>query len=248
MAFPFFMTSIPSGSNMPTPLFRRALPEDADFLARATLAASRSHLPTGYFDLLFPVEEPRLLALLARVQLASEATGGRGWGHWTDYQVLEGQDAAGRPLRLGALCACPASALPAFPFPAEALREAGLGLGWTPEALAAAQARIDVYLDRLEDIVLSEDEETLFVQFVHVPREHRRQGHARRMMTLLQQQAEAEGRRRLELFTDLGNDPAERLYVSLGFVLVEEYRYHNFPAEELALIGPGMRRWQLMLG
>ncbi|GAB7081972.1 GNAT family N-acetyltransferase [Megalodesulfovibrio paquesii] len=225
---------------MPTPLLRPATMADADFLAQATLAASRSHLPSAYFDSFFPVPDARLLALLARVQLHPA----RGWGHWTEYQVLESRPVETPAPLLGAICASPANTLPDFPFPAVALREAGTALGWSPAELDTAQDRIDLYLQRLEDIVLSNDAETLFVQFLYVPRPHRRQGHARRMMEAVTAQARAAGRQRLELFTDMGNTPAEMLYASLGFVLVDEYHYHDFPPQELARIGPGVRRWQ----
>lgn len=258
--------SPPSSSS--ATILRRATPDDAEFLARATLGASRSHLPTGYFDLFFPVGEARLLALLARVQLAtvqleptqlatvqldleapelSGSAGGRGWGHWTDYQVLERPAEQECATRLGAICACPASALPEFPFPPQALRQAGLALGWTLAELDAAAERIRIYLEKLDDLVLSTDDATVFIQFLHVPLAHRHQGHARRMMGAILEQSRLAGRKRLELFTDLGNTPAERLYTSLGFVVVDEYRYHDFSAEELALMGPGVLRWQVQL-
>ncbi|AGW13356.1 GNAT family N-acetyltransferase [Megalodesulfovibrio gigas] len=217
----------------PSPL-RPATLADAAFLATATLGASRSHLPAGYFDLFFPGDDAFRLALLEQAQHTTH----RGWGHWSDYHILS---------PAGAICACPAAALPAFPFPVAALHEAATRLGWTAAEVQAAQARIDDYLYNIDDLEMAGDARTWFVQFLYVAPQWRQRGIARRLMTHTLREAREAGMRRVELFTDTGNAPAEQLYASLGFACIGEYRYQRLPPEQVALLGPGMRRWMLSL-
>src|SRR5258708_24677205 len=82
------------------PAIRRALPEDADFIARSILAAQRGHRPRGWFDIALNRPEPQCLSFVARI--AHARTGS--WGHTSQFLIAEVE---GRPA--AALCALPAA-------------------------------------------------------------------------------------------------------------------------------------------
>src|SRR5258706_15097160 len=82
------------------PAIRRALPEDADFIARSILAAQRGHRPRGWFDIALNRPEPQCLSFVARIALARAVS----WWHTSQFLIaeVEGSPAA-------ALCALPAA-------------------------------------------------------------------------------------------------------------------------------------------
>src|SRR6266481_7168359 len=82
------------------PTIRRALPEDADFIARSILAAQRGHRPRGWFDIALNRPEPQCLSFVARIAHARTVS----WWHTSQFLIaeLEGSPAA-------ALCALPAA-------------------------------------------------------------------------------------------------------------------------------------------
>lgn len=216
---------------------------DGSFVAVTALAASRSHLPTGIFDLYLGVDprrpdDARVLAFLERALVSPH----RGWAHWSDYTLLMDGERG-----LGGVCACLASLLPAFPFPAPAVAATVAALGWPPSEVNDIMRRMDDFLRHVDDLFIAEDANTWFVQFMAVTPQARGQGHGRAMMEHTLEMARAAGADHAELLTDLGNAVAERLYQRLGFVQVAEYFYHDLPAAHLALLGPGMKRWRLAL-
>src|SRR5258708_38273880 len=87
------------------PTIRRALPENADFIAWTILSAQRGHLPRGWFDIALNRPEPQCLAFVRRIAVAPT----RSWWHISHFLIaeVEGWPAA-------ALCAFPAGgSLPA---------------------------------------------------------------------------------------------------------------------------------------
>src|SRR5258706_14951049 len=82
------------------PTIRRALPQDADFVAWIILAAQRGHLSRGWFDIALNRPEPQCLAFVARIALARTVS----WWHTSQFLIVEG---AGSPA--AALCALPAA-------------------------------------------------------------------------------------------------------------------------------------------
>src|SRR5258705_4755238 len=82
------------------PTIRRALPEDADFIARTILAAQRGHRPRGWFDIALNRPEPQCLSFVARIAVARTVS----WWHTSQFLIaeVEGSPAA-------ALCALPAA-------------------------------------------------------------------------------------------------------------------------------------------
>src|SRR5258708_18667306 len=82
------------------PAIRRALREDADFIARSILAAQRGHRPRGWFDIALNRPEPQCLSFVARIAHARTVS----WWHTSQFLIaeVEGSPAA-------ALCALPAA-------------------------------------------------------------------------------------------------------------------------------------------
>jgi hypothetical protein len=60
---------------------RRATPDDAEFLAWVTLAASRAHLGRGLWDVIIGADEARCLDYLKRLAIAEP----RSLYHWSSY-------------------------------------------------------------------------------------------------------------------------------------------------------------------
>src|SRR5258707_14534182 len=82
------------------PTIRRALPQDADFVAWIMLAAQRGHLSRGWFDIALNRPEPQCLAFVARIALARTVS----WWHMSQFLIVEVE---GSPA--AALCALPAA-------------------------------------------------------------------------------------------------------------------------------------------
>src|SRR5258706_10942104 len=101
------------------PTIRRALPQDADFVAWIILAAQRGHLPRGWFDIALNRPEAECLAFVARIALARTVS----WWHTSQFLIaeLEGSPAA-------ALCALPAAGAGAAPRAAVEGGAGGVGL------------------------------------------------------------------------------------------------------------------------
>jgi ribosomal protein S18 acetylase RimI-like enzyme len=66
-------------------VIRRATAQDADFLAWAILAATRSHLAKGWFDILLDKDEAACLVYLR----ALTETPSRSWWHWSRFWIAE---------------------------------------------------------------------------------------------------------------------------------------------------------------
>ena len=82
------------------PTIRRALPENADFIAWTILAAQRGHLSRGWFDIALNRDEAGCLAFVRRIALAHTQS----WWHVSQFWIAE---ADGMPA--AALCAVPAA-------------------------------------------------------------------------------------------------------------------------------------------
>ena len=72
-----------NGGDMET--IRPAEPRDADFLAWVILAATRSHVAKGWFDIVLARPEPQCLEYLKRLAV----TPARSWWHYSRFHVAE---------------------------------------------------------------------------------------------------------------------------------------------------------------
>jgi len=111
---------------------RRAKSGDAEFLAWVTLAASRSHLARGLWDVIIGADEAGCLDYLRRLAIAEP----RSLYHWSSYVVAEinGERAA-------ALCGFePRDG--GWAIAGEAISNVQRDLGWTDAQAAASYQRV----------------------------------------------------------------------------------------------------------
>lgn len=204
---------------------RTAESTDAPFIAWVQLAAARSHLPRGFFDLAFPGDEESRLSLIEHVC----TTETKSMCHWSGFLVAEvdGEPAAAlsgyEPTKRGT---------DTF---GQAMFE-GLGnAGWTPKDVERAFERMMPFLKCASEA----PDDAWVVEWVATKDGYRGRGLIR---TLLQEILE-EGRRRAyrkaQISLLIDNHPAQRAYEGAGFTVADEKRHPDF---ESALGCPGVRR------
>jgi ribosomal protein S18 acetylase RimI-like enzyme len=209
---------------------RRAGAADAGFLARVALAASRSHVGRGAWDLAVEGSDETRLRFIEMVLAARRPS----WCHHTGFLVAE---VDGRP---AAALAGYALDAPELAPPGEALREAAGLCGWSEADLAGSFERLAVFL-----ACLPPDETGAWVvEWVAAEPEFRRRG---LVEALLRAQIE-EGRRRghhcAQITLFIGNVPAQRAYEKVGFRASDERRDPRF---EATLGAPGLLRMRRSL-
>ncbi len=211
---------------MTSPLdIRAARASDADFLAWVILAAARSHLSKGWFDIVLDRPEPECLEFLRRLAVTPTPS----WWHWSRFWIAE---VAGE--RAAALCAFRAGE--GYALSQQALTEAAESLAIPAREQAALWERgaylFACVLDAHDDAWTIENVATLPGQrgrgivgalLAHALDVGTRAGHAMAQITFL-----------------IGNDPAERAYAKAGFAFESEKRHPEFAARAGA---PGLRRF-----
>lgn len=207
----------------------RAGPGYARCLAEMIVMASRGHNRRGYLDRLLDMPEERITDVLAALAMHP----GQLWGRIDNAFVALVDGVCS-----GMATAREAASMGEFPFSREAFEEVGARLKLAPEAVAQVLERQDELAVRFEASRTRFAPGTWLVEYVAVRRENRAGGVARGLMERIAAEAAAAGGKGLELFCEMGNVRAERLYASLGFRPVWEYRYPG----ELAGQGQGIRR------
>ncbi len=210
--------------NNVTPTVRSAQPGDAPFLAWAILAATRSHLPGGWFDIVLGTSTPETLRFLEQLLV----TPTRSWWHWSRFLVAELQ---GRPV--GALSAFRASE--GYPLSGAAMAEASAKFGWSQETQAQMWARGGyLFTCGFED----DEDPWVLENIATVPSER-----GRGVTAALIERALEEGRRHgaplAQITFFIGNDSAARAYTRAGFTLLDTRRHADF---EKASGAPGLQR------
>jgi ribosomal protein S18 acetylase RimI-like enzyme len=205
---------------------RRALPQDADFIAWAILAAQRGHRPRGWFDIALDRPEPECLAFLR--QLAVTPT--RSWWHVSQFWIA---DADGTPA--AALCAMPAGDIRATARAAieEAIAAAGLD--------ATEQDAIWRRGAYARPCWIQGDDSGWLIEHVATHPSHRGKGLVQHLLAHALQAGKALGFERASISFYIGNDVAERCYAKAGFSFAEEKRDAAFEALTGA---PGFRRFE----
>lgn len=198
---------------MPTRV-RLARADDVAFLAWVALAASRSHVPRGAWDLFIDGPDALCLDFLERVLRDDAAT----FCHWSNFLVAEvdGERAAG----LSAYD--PARVAPFDPVAENALE----AMGWRPEAVAAGNDRLAAFLTCVPD----QDPEMWIVEWVATRPTHRRRGLIDTLLRDILAQGRERGYRRAQIAVLIGNTPARAAYEKVGFRLDRERRDPAFAA------------------
>jgi ribosomal protein S18 acetylase RimI-like enzyme len=200
---------------------RPARREDVPFLAWVMLAASRSHLPRGAWDLTIDGSDDVRLAVLERMARHEPPT----FCHHVRFLVAE-QDGV------------PAAALSGYDPAAVtdagvAVDEAMRALGFDDAAIAAGNGRFAPFLT----CVPEQRPGTWIVEWVATRPEFRRRGLVDTLLEAILAAGRAEGHRTAQVSVLIGNAPAEAAYRKAGFTLERERRH---PAFEAAMGCPGI--------
>lgn len=193
-----------------------ARPEHAAFLAGVILAASRSHLPRGPFDLALALDDKSVLGVLERMTAGDVVCN----CHFSRFLVAE---ADGMPV--GALTAFDPAERGLLPLSA-ALEQACGVFGLGSSEIARALARVHV----LETCFPPADPGTWTVEWVGVDEPRRRSGICTKLLAAILAEGAHRGCRLAQVSTYIGNDAATAAYASAGFLASCENRTPEFQA------------------
>lgn len=204
--------------------------DDAALLARVILMASRSHLPTGFWDLLLPGPEEELLEFLEYLTLGVETSP----CHYDHFLVAE-RDGEGVAAIAGFDPGQP-ELVPLGRVIAGAFGELGFG----DRALADAYRRLEPYHAAVPD----QHRGVWTIEWVGTLPEHRRTGLITLLLDAILERGRERGHRRAQVTTFVDNVAAARAYARVGFEPAAERR----TAEFARLMGsPGLVRFERAL-
>jgi ribosomal protein S18 acetylase RimI-like enzyme len=199
--------------------------DDADFLARVMMLASRGHLRRGVWDLIAGGSEENCLDYLRRLALAEPVS----LCHFSSFIVAEHD---GKPA--AALCGFDPRA-GGWEVLADAMKNVQREKGWTQaDEKASADRTQPVWkctFDTLDGAWVIESVAT-------IP-EFRRRGLADSLMAEILEAGRVRGHRLAQLTILIGNAAAQRAYEKAGFSVRDEKRHRDF---EAALGAPGFMR------
>jgi ribosomal protein S18 acetylase RimI-like enzyme len=199
--------------------------EDAPFLARVMMLASRGHLSRGVWELISGGGEEYCLDYLRRLALTEPVS----LCHYSSFLVAE-QD--GRPA--SALCGFDPRA-GGWQVLGDAMARVQRDLGWTAGDARASGARSAP----VWTCTVGELDDAWIVESVATMPEFRRRGLVDALMGEVLEQGRKLGRRVAQLTIMIGNTPAQRAYEKVGFSVLDVKRHLDF---EAALGAPGFMR------
>src|SRR5580700_894491 len=195
---------------------RRGRSDDADFLARVMMLASRGHLHRGVWDLIAGGSEENCLDYLRRLALAEPVS----LCHCSSFIIAEDE---GRPA--AALCGFDPRA-GGWEVLADAMKKVQRKKGWTQtDEKASADRTAPVWkctFDTLDGAWVIESVAT-------IP-EYRRRGLADSLMAEILEIGRARGHRIAQLTILIGNVAAQSAYEKAGFTVRDEKRHPDFEA------------------
>jgi ribosomal protein S18 acetylase RimI-like enzyme len=204
---------------------RRGRPDDADFLARVMMLASRGHLRRGVWDLIAGGSEENCLDYLRRLAIAEPVS----LCHYSSFIVAEHDR---KPA--AALCGFDPRA-GGWEVLADAMKNVQREKGWTQaDEKASADRTQPVWkctFDTLDGAWVIESVAT-------IP-EYRRRGLADSLMAEILEVGRARGHRLAQLTILIGNVAAQRTYEKAGFTVSDQKRH---PAFEAVLGATGFMR------
>jgi ribosomal protein S18 acetylase RimI-like enzyme len=194
---------------------RPARADDAAFLAWVMLAASRSHVRRGAWDLHVGRGDADVLRFLERMAAQPEPS----FCRWDRFLVAEvdGTPAAG-------LCGYTTrDAGMHDPTPAIASASAS-ALGWGAPDLEVAGARLAPFLT----CVTEPPPDAWAVAWVATRPEYRRRGLVHELLLAVLEVGRSRGHRQAQILVLIGNTPAQCAYERAGFRVVGEKRHPDF--------------------
>jgi translation initiation factor 4G len=194
---------------------RPARAGDAPFLAWVMLAASRSHVRRGAWDLHVGRSDRDVLAFLERMVSQAEPS----FCRWDGFLVAEvdGTPAAG----LCGYTTRDAGMHDPTPAIAEASKAA---LGWGKSELDAAAARLVPFLT----CVVEPPAESWAIEWVATRPEFRRRGLVHDLLLAAMEVGRSRGYRQSQILVLIGNTPAQCAYERAGYRVVDEKRHPDF--------------------
>jgi GNAT superfamily N-acetyltransferase len=209
---------------------RPARRDDLDFLVEVVVLASRSHLPRGVWDIMFPDDE----ALGRRIVLTILAADEPSWCQHENFLVAEVDGQAAAALsgywdgRVGMVD------------PAKAITQAATACGVGEAEIGRAFERLMPFLTCMpEDLG-----HPWIVEWVATLAPFRRQGLVDRLLAEVLEQGRRQGHALAQIMILIGNLPARRAYERAGFVRRDEQRTDEFAAS----VGcPGLMRFTMPL-
>lgn len=208
-----------------TLLIRAAREDDADFLVWAILTSQRGHVTDGWLDIALGAPDDRTLAFTRRLVLADT----RSWWHVSRFFVAESDGEAA-----GALCALPNEEATALV--GTALREAGVGMGWSDADMAAVRQR-GAYVS---ECWMPGDPAAWVIEHVAVRPAHRGRAIALALLAHAMAVGRNSGCDNAQITFLVGNAAAERCYAKAGFAFAEQKLGRTFERRTGA---PGLRRF-----
>jgi len=196
-----------------TTAIREAGHEDAPFIGWAILAATRSHMPRGWFDIALALDQPGCLAFTTRLARAET----RSWWHYSNFVIAEhdGVPAA-------ALCAFRAG--DGYPRSQAAMNEVATEIGWRETEIAAMWER-SAYLFTC---TLDAGEDVWAIENVATTPDQRGRGLASALIDRALEIGRARGARESQIGVFIGNVAARRAYERAGFRVIVERRSAEF--------------------
>lgn len=218
------------GNSDMAPLIRAARRDDVPFLAWVVLAASRSHLPRGIWDLGLDDPEPEMLAFLEAFLSSPD----RHFCHYTGFLVAEvdGERAAG-------LSGYAHESTELTP-PGEAIAANATRLGWSESEVGEMFGRMGPFLACLP----TDEPGAWIVEWVATRPEFRRRGLVDELLRAELQVGRERGHQVGQIMILAGNVPAKHAYERVGFRVAEE----KLNPELEAILGtPGLVRFTMPL-
>ena len=204
---------------------RPAREADSAFLAWVILAATRSHLPTGWFDIAVQLPETGTLKFIEGLT----RTKAESWWHWSRFFVAEND---GFPV--SALCAFRSGE--GYPLSQPAMAEVTTAQGWSDEDVSAMWERAAYMFT----CAMDSHDDRWAIENVAVRPAFRGRGIARQLVGHAVEKGRENGFGTAQISVMIGNMPARRAYEAAGFSLAEEKRHPDF---ELAAGSPGLWRF-----
>jgi translation initiation factor 4G len=193
-----------------------ARPEHVPFIAWVELAAARSHLPRGAWDLYIDGTEAETLRFLE----ALVSTDAWHWAHYRNFIVAEVDGTPAAALSGYFEEECGGSALTA------GIAEANRKLGRTDEENAAGWQRAGSFAK----VDIPHEPGAWIVEWVATAPDFRRRGLVDRLMSEMLEIGRGKGASVAQIGVLIGNDAAQRAYEKNGFAVVDEKRHPEFEA------------------
>jgi translation initiation factor 4G len=205
-------------------ILRPAEPGDAEFLGWASVAAARSQLARGWFEIVLRRDEAFILEFAKYLTLAKA----RSWWHWSLFQVAEVDGVVA-----SAMCGFGDASV--YYVSGEAMAEASDKMGISKDEQAELWPRGEFIIS-----ASTSERGAWTIENVATKAEFRGTGVTQALLAREFDVARKAGFKRAQISFFMGNDRAERAYAKAGFTFAEEKRAAAF---EAAMGIPGIRRF-----